>query len=384
MPGDRPVVVAFINHWANSLGGAEHSLEDIVTFIAPRCRAHLITSEPGKLVEKAMALGVSCHVVPCRLNANGKNRDRLLAAMLVSWRGLVSFLWFVVRVSFVVRRISPDCIHANVPKSHVTLFLIAAMGFRGVCLFHMREIFKKGSAPYRVYQLLFPRKTGACIAISQTVMMHMPPGMKKESMVIYNGVAIPSVIHAREGHEEVRFVYLGRIVPWKGCHLLIGMFAQAKKRYPGANLRLTLVGDTLYWSRDYREQLLQQIDRCGLTLSCSLLPHTDDPYNELCRHQVFCNASYNEPFGRSIAEAQAVGLPVVAFDSGAVKEIVEHERTGLLVPYNDADGYVSAMGRFIDNQELVRNMGMKGHLRAKEFFNRDIQAPLICEYILNA
>jgi glycosyltransferase involved in cell wall biosynthesis len=99
---------------------------------------------------------------------------------------------------------------------------------------------------------------------------------------------------------------------------------------------------------------------------------------------VFCNASYNEPFGRSIAEAHAVGLPVVAFDSGAVKEIVEHERTGLLVPYNDADGYVSAMGRFIDNQELVRNMGMKGHLRAKEFFNRDIQVPLICEYILNA
>jgi glycosyltransferase involved in cell wall biosynthesis len=162
------------------------------------------------------------------------------------------------------------------------------------------------------------------------------------------------------------------------------MFAQVKKRYPGANLGLTLVGDTMYWSQDYRERLRKQVQRSGLTSSCILLPHTDAPYEELRRHHVFCNASCKEPFGRSIAEAQAVGLPVVAFDSGAVKEIVEHERTGLLAPYNDTGGFVSAMGRFIDEPELVRSMGEKGHLRAKELFNRDIQAPLICQCILDA
>jgi len=97
---------------------------------------------------------------------------------------------------------------------------------------------------------------------------------------------------------------------------------------------------------------------------------------------VFCNASYNEPFGRSIAEAQAAGLPVVAFDSGAVKEIVEHERTGLLVPYDDTSGFVRAMGRFINEPRLARSMGIKGHQRAKEFFNRDIQVPAICNELL--
>jgi glycosyltransferase involved in cell wall biosynthesis len=75
---------------------------------------------------------------------------------------------------------------------------------------------------------------------------------------------------------------------------------------------------------------------------------------------------------------------VVVFDSGGVKEIVEHERTGLLAPYNDVNAFVIAMGRFIDERELISSMGKRGHLRAKEFFNRDIQMPLIGERILNA
>jgi len=382
MAGDRPIVAVFINHWAKNLGGAEYSLIDIMNYVASRCQAHLITSEPGPLAEKAAMLGVTCHIIPCGLKPAGKNRERLLPAMLVSWRGQISFLWFVVRSSFLAHRIVPDCIHANVPKSHVTLFLLAALGYKGACWFHVREIFKKGSVPYRMYQLLFPKKTGNCIAISQTVKAHMPPGMQKKTIIIYNGVVVPPAIIASDDCEELRFVYLGRVVPWKGCHLLIRIFALAKKQYPDANTTLTLVGDTLYWSRDYREHLRKQIQQCGLTSSCTLLSHTEKPYDVLGRHHVFCNASYNEPFGRSIAEAQAAGLPVVAFDSGAVKEIVEHERTGLLVPYDDTSGFVRAMGRFINEPRLARSMGIKGHQRAKEFFNRDIQVPAICNELL--
>ena len=383
MPGDSPLVAVFINHWAKDLGGAEHSLMDIIAYVAVRSQAHLITSEPGPLVEKAKALGVTCHCIPCSLKPGGKGRELFLREMLVSWRGRISFLKYVVRVSFLVRRLAPHCIHANVPKSHVALFLLTALGYRGPCWFHMREIFERGSMPYRMYQLLFPKRTGNCIAISQSVKAHMPPNMQKKCMVIYNGVNIPPRAATHGAHEELRFIYLGRVVPWKGCHLLIELFAQVNKQYTGANLRLTLVGDTLYWSQDYRERLYKQILRCGLTSSCVLLPQTDRPYDELGRHHVFCNASYKEPFGRSIAEAQAMGLPVVAFDSGAVKEIVEHERTGLLAPYNDTGVFVSAMGRFIDEPGLVRSMGEKGHLRAKELFNRDIQVPLICGHILD-
>jgi glycosyltransferase involved in cell wall biosynthesis len=382
MPGESRPVILFVNHWARRLGGAEYSLLDVLAYMAPRCQAHLLTSEQGALTRQASALGVTCHYVPCRLKPNGMGRKGLFAAFFFNLPEYGSFLGFVIRASALLRRLSPQCVHANVPKSHVTLFLLAAMGYRGPCWFHMREIFKKGSTPYRLYQLLFPRKTGRCIAISHAVGSRMPPAMREKCLVIHNGVAIPPVMMAADKRRELRFVYLGRVVPWKGCHRLIGMFADAKKKYPA--IKLTIVGDTLYWPEDYRGRLEGQIKDLSLKESCFLLPHTQNPFRELGNHHVFCNASFEEPFGRSIAEAQAAGMPVVAFDGGAVGEIVISGTTGFLAPYGDETAFIHAMGTFIENPALVAAMGKAGRQRAALFFNRDIQIPLIGETILSS
>jgi glycosyltransferase involved in cell wall biosynthesis len=381
MPGEKLPVVVFINHWARHLGGAEHSLTDILAAIALRCQAHLITAEPGPLVEKAAELGITCHRISCRLKPGGKGRGRMLWAFFTAWPGLISFFWFVIRTSALVRRLSPVCIHANVPKSHVTLFMLSALGYRGGCWFHMREIFKKGSAPYSLYRLLFPQKRGNCIAISQAVYSRMPPCMQKKSTVIYNGVAIPPAIVRTSDNKDLRCIYLGRVVPWKGCHRLIAMFAQANKKY--FNIKLTIMGDTLYWSQDYRRKLCDQIADLSLESSCFLLPHTQTPLRELGEHHVFCNASFEEPFGRSVAEAQAAGLPVIAFDSGAIREIVVSGETGFLAPFGDGAGFIQALGKFIENPALIARMGKAGNERARRFFNRDVQIPLICGHLLN-
>ena len=99
-------------------------------------------------------------------------------------------------------------------------------------------------------------------------------------------------------------------------------------------------------------------------------------------HDVFVNASYREPFGRSIAEAQGAGLPVVSFDSGGVAEIVEHGVTGFLVPYGDIGAFVEALDSFADHPERVRVMGDKANARAKLLFNREIQVPKIADCLL--
>jgi glycosyltransferase involved in cell wall biosynthesis len=160
------------------------------------------------------------------------------------------------------------------------------------------------------------------------------------------------------------------------------MFADAKKKYPA--IKLTIVGDTLYWSEDYRRRLEGQIKDLSLKESCFLLPHTQSPFRELSNHHVFCNASFEEPFGRSIAEAQAAGMPVVAFDGGAVGEIVISGLTGLLAPYGDETAFVRALGTFVENPALVATMGKAGRQRAALLFNRDVQIPLIGETLLSS
>jgi len=380
MPGELPVIV-FINHWAKNIGGAECSLMDILEHAAPRCRAHLITTEQGRLTEKAARFGVQCHVLACALRPGGKDREHFFRLLFGSWKTCVSFLSYAAAAAALVKALRPDCIHANVPKSHATLIFLALMGYRGMCCFHVREIFTKGSLPYFFYAAVFPRKRSRVIAISEAVKSNLPRRMQKRAVVIYNGVAVPQRI-IRKPHHPIAFLYVGRVVPWKGCHHLVEIFAQVHKSRPHSRATLTLIGDTLYWSQDYRESLTALIRGNGLTDHCFLQPHTDDPHRAFQAHDIFCNASCNEPFGRSIAEAQAEGLPVIAFDSGGIKEIVEHEKTGILVPYGNVDGFVRAMERFLDHPENIAAMGDRGHERAKKFFNRDIQVPRICEKIL--
>jgi glycosyltransferase involved in cell wall biosynthesis len=53
---------------------------------------------------------------------------------------------------------------------------------------------------------------------------------------------------------------------------------------------------------------------------------------------VLCPARWEEPFGMAAAEAQAAGTPVIAYDRGALGEVVRHGKTGFLVPADDVAG----------------------------------------------
>jgi glycosyltransferase involved in cell wall biosynthesis len=58
---------------------------------------------------------------------------------------------------------------------------------------------------------------------------------------------------------------------------------------------------------------------------------------------VLCPARWDEPFGMVAAEAQACGTPVVAFDRGALGEVIVNERTGFLVAPDDNDAAADAV-----------------------------------------
>jgi L-malate glycosyltransferase len=383
MPGKIPSIV-FINHWAKNLGGAEFSLLDILSFISKRVHAYLVTSEPGTLIVKAASLPIETRIVPCSLRPGKNIREHFFRVLVFSGKDVVSFIRFIFSLSRLIKKVKPEIIHANVPLSHLSLYILVFLGYRGKCVFHIREIFKRNSMPFLLYQWLFPRLQGHIIAISEAVKQNLPTVMREKAIVLYNGINVPQLLPTREvtSDSPMKFLYLGRIVPWKGCYQLIDIFAKVKKRQTQRKWELSLIGDTSYWNVTYRTRLQEQIKSNALESNCFILPHTDDPAGAMRSHDVFVNASFQEPFGRSIAEAQAQGLAVVAFDSGGIREIVEHEKTGILVPYGDEEGFALAIERIIVNKEEALAMGRQGHERMKKHFNCDIQMPKICDELL--
>ena len=76
-----------------------------------------------------------------------------------------------------------------------------------------------------------------------------------------------------------------------------------------------------------------------------------------------------EGFGRTIVEAQMAKTPVIATDIGAVPELVEDGKTGLLVKPNDADGIATCIENLIKDRELYKRISEEAKGLAVERFS---------------
>lgn len=87
----------------------------------------------------------------------------------------------------------------------------------------------------------------------------------------------------------------------------------------------------------------------------------DTTQAELARHDIFLWPGIGEAYGLVYLEAQAAGLPVVAFDSGGVAETVRAGETALLVPEHDDEALAAALTRLLRDRALRKGMGAAAH-----------------------
>jgi glycosyltransferase involved in cell wall biosynthesis len=74
-----------------------------------------------------------------------------------------------------------------------------------------------------------------------------------------------------------------------------------------------------------------------------------------------------EGFGNVLIEAMASGAPVVATASFGTRDIVEHERTGLLVDRHEPGEVADALERVLSDRAFQARLTEAGRLRAREF-----------------
>lgn len=88
---------------------------------------------------------------------------------------------------------------------------------------------------------------------------------------------------------------------------------------------------------------------------------------------VFCATSMldSESFGVAVVEAMAMGVPVVASDVDGFKEVVEDEKTGIIVKRGDEKEIANALERLVVNGELRREFAYNGRKRVEHYFDFD-------------
>lgn len=130
----------------------------------------------------------------------------------------------------------------------------------------------------------------------------------------------------------------------------------------GPSVRLQIAGDpdgeAAAFARD-RTSPGVQVEGLGY-------PDRSELADALRRASVFVSPSYHESFGLSVAEAMASGLPIVAYDVPAIRELVADGEHGRLVQTGDVDGLRLAIREMLENPDRRREMGQAARARVVE------------------
>ncbi len=166
-----------------------------------------------------------------------------------------------------------------------------------------------------------------------------------------------------------RVLYVGRVDPEKSLSNVVTAFAGVLDEVPDAEL--VIVGD----GTD-RRHLLDLAQALGITKNVKFPGRIMPPdITEIYRSAtVFVTASETETQGIVLIEAAATGLPLVAVDAGAVRELCQNKKNGILCNPGDLNAITKALTKILQSEELQEKYGEKSlEIAQKHDLNRTLK-----------
>jgi glycosyltransferase involved in cell wall biosynthesis len=198
-------------------------------------------------------------------------------------------------------------------------------------------------------------------------------GAPREKLtVVYEGAEIPPLFtEAQRRAARLRWKIpgeapllgcVGVLLPDKGQEWLIRALVELRKEFPGA--KLLLAGDGP--CRPNLESLARELGLGEAVLFPGFVKDVESVYAAL---DVFLLPSFFEALNNSLLAAMAYEIPSVAFNKGALGEIIEDEKSGLQVSGPDVEEINSATARILRDQTLAKKLGEEGRKRVQENFS---------------
>lgn len=201
------------------------------------------------------------------------------------------------------------------------------------------------------------------VAVSESLRQRLLLPVRRKCLVIPNAVApeeLRTDISREAARERFRFSgsdivvgVVGRLSPEKGQAVFLRAFAQARNTAP--RLRALIVGDG-----QEGERLKALARELGLTDVCRFTGHVREMAAQYRAMDILALPSFAEGMPNVALEAMYMGLPVIASQVGGVPEVVQHEKSGLLVGAGDEKALENALCRLAAAPEARAAMGAAG------------------------
>jgi glycosyltransferase involved in cell wall biosynthesis len=361
----KPVIAQILP--ALNIGGVEQTTIDIAQALLDNNFHALIISEGGGMVSLLEEMGAE-HI---KLPLATKNPFKIIANI------------FKLKKLFQQKKVS--LVHARSRAPGWSSYIAAKLcKLPFITTYH--GIYNQGHFLKKFYNSVMARGD-AVIANSHFTAHHIAqsyPFAQKNITTIHRGTNLirfrPQSVSERRrqilrelwqfDYNTKVIVQIARLTKWKGQNIAIEAFAEIAPSYP--DYVLVLVGDAQ--GRDaYQNSLYQLARKLNIADSVIFAGHQSD-IPAILSMSACCLVTSIEPeaFGRAAIEAQAMGIPVIVTNHGAVAETVigqnddniyyrnnnkEEQNTGFLVPPNDREGLAKIL-----NQVLSLSLEEKSRL----------------------
>ncbi len=181
----------------------------------------------------------------------------------------------------------------------------------------------------------------------------------------------PARAGALQFEEDKRYLlYVGRLVPIKGVHVLIEAFPEILRRHP--DVRLVITGSSFFdgaAQTEYERELVTLAQPVASNIVFTgFLPHETLKYLYSAVDIVVMPSVWQEPLGLVMLEAMASGTLLVGSAVGGVPEVIDDGRNGLLVPAGDAAELARAVCAVLEDPASMQRMAQAGRETIVEKF----------------
>jgi L-malate glycosyltransferase len=368
------VRVLYVNHTA-TISGGEHSLLGLLAALPESVQPRVATPR-GPLEMAVEGLGIPTTRIAGTagsLRLHPLHTPRTLAELTIA----------AAQVRRAARLHRAELVHGNSIRAGVVIGL--ARMSRIAKVVHVRDCLPPGPVTNATMRLIAATAT-TVVANSQYTASSVraaAPGAHLE--VVHNPVDLqrfdPENIDRAQarahlggaGKSRLLLGVVAQLSPWKGQDTAIEALELLVQE--GIDVHLLLIGSAKFIARAtrfdnaaYVERLRALVSDAGLEDRVSWLGEREDVPELIRALDVLLLPSWEEPFGRALIEAMAMGVPVIATNVGGPTEIIRDGREGYLLAPREPSAWARAIRDLAQSPERAREMGLAGRRRVEQEF----------------
>jgi len=261
-----------------------------------------------------------------------------------------------------------DILHAHMPKSHVLAGIAANLLNKPVvATVHGMHV--------TAHELGIARAVRSHLVTNcqETYIQALALGIPSDKVnLFHNGVDVSRFKPSRENRklreqagippDATLIGFAGRLEHEKGPDLFVRAADVVHSQLPDTHFAVVGAGSML-------PELQKMRKKMGLEKQLHFIDWSEDPAEVYPAFNLLGHSSRSDGTSLVLLEAMACGIPVVGMAVGGVREMISNEETGMQVPAGDWEGLGWTMVKLLQQEDVLKQMGLAARKRVTEHFN---------------